>query len=330
MNKFTNTFKAFVNYQQHRTECGHYPLQIWIEPTSHCNLKCVMCPNDSLKPSQKGHMPMERFRKIIDDIHPYVGTVTICDRGEPLLNKDLCNMIKYANSRGLTTKTSTNGTLLNEKYAIDIINSGLSVISFSFDGYKKDVYEGIRVGSDFEKVLSNIQRFIKLKKELNSKTPHVTLQVIEIEPSDRIEIRDFWKRFGEFTPDRVYIKSAHNWGGNVDADRARNNGDGTAGRHFMCNSPWYSLVIHWDGTVYPCTLDYAGKYPIGHIDTDNWLDIWNGDRMKTLRSEMESGKLTQCGHCLNCDKLHEKKILGISTGNLFNETMFRIKMYLGT
>lgn len=164
--------------------------------------------------ARKEHMPLERFRKIIDDINPYVSTVTICGRGEPLLHNNLCEMIRYASDRGLTTIISTNGTILNENIAKNLINSGLSVISFSSDGYNKETYDTIRVGSRFDKALNNILQFIKLKNDMKSNNPHVTLQIIYINNIEKVSTREdknrFWKKFEGLTLDRVYIKSAHN------------------------------------------------------------------------------------------------------------------------
>lgn len=321
-----NLGKAFFNYQLGKVTSSHYPLQIWIEPTSYCNLKCIMCPNPNLNKSQLGHMPFERFQKIVDSIYPYVNSVSICHRGEPLLHREICKMIGYACRRGLNTAIATNATLLNEELSKSLIKSGLSRISFSFDGYTKEDYERIRVGARFEEVLSNIGEFLKIKQVMKSKTPYTTLQVIDFGgKKNRVEEKKkFMKPFDGLPLDRFYVNPIHNWAGSL----SQGNGCKARLKKGNCNSPWYSLIIHWDGTVYPCCPDYIGKYHLGHIDYDSWLDIWNGERMRNLRLEMASGKFEKCRHCLQCDKLYEKKFLGVSTEKLFNETLFRLKWSL--
>jgi len=327
-----NYGKAFFNYQLRRKVCSHWPLQVWIEPTSCCNLRCVMCPNPKLKPSQKGYMPLERFKKIVDAITPYVNSVSICHRGEPLLHKGLCEMIEYASSRGIKTGIATNGTLLNEELSQRLIKSGLSRISFSFDGYDKETYEKIRVGAKFEVVLNNILQFLKIKRDMNSRTPHVTLQVINVENLEKRtsteDKKEFIKHFEGLPLDRLYFKNPHNWGGSMEnIGSCKTNRIKVKQKH-ICNSPWYSLVFHWDGAIYPCTMDYLDNYPLGNIDQDRWMDIWNGERMMQMRSELASGKLNECQHCAKCYKFYEKKFMGISIENLFNEDLFRIKWNL--
>lgn len=329
INRIINWGKAFLNFQLKREVCSHYPLQIWIEPTSYCNIKCAMCPNPSLDKAQKGHMPFERFQKIVDIITPFASSVSICHRGEPLLNKNIFEMIRYASSQGLKTSIHTNGTLLTEERSRKLIESGLSVISFSFDGYTKENYERIRVGADFEEVLNNTLQFLKIKRDMRSKIPHTTLQVIDIgESADVEEKREFIKQFEGLPLDRFYIKQVHNWGGKIGQEGGYKVEERMSKQNPICNSPWYSLVFHWDGTVYTCCLDYMDRYPIGNIDRDSWIEIWNGERMKQIRSEMKSGKMNECHHCTQCHKFYEKKFIGFSTENIFTQTLFRLRWNL--
>jgi len=315
-----NLGSAYSNYARGKTVCGHAPLQVWVEPTSVCNLRCPMCPNEALPPEKRGFMEMPLFRKIIDDITGMVRNVSICHRGEPLLHREICEMIRYAGSKGMAAKISTNATLLDEDLSRRLIESGLSLISFSFDGFTKEEYEKIRVGAAFDTVLGNIRTFLRMKKKMGSSTPHATLQVISLHGrQDDEKKRAFLKNFEGLSLDRVYTKEAHNWGGAVEGIER----PGTMVQR--CNSPWYSLVYHWDGSIHPCTLDYLGAYTIGDAGKDSARDVWNGEPMKRLREEMASRKLSACSHCLRCTKLYEKKILGISTRNLLNEALFRLK-----
>lgn len=315
-----NFAAAYSNYARGKTGCSHFPLQVWVEPTSVCNIRCPMCPSDALPHEKRGFMDPDLFRKIIDDISGMVKNVSICHRGEPLLHERICEMIRYAADSGMAAKISTNATLLDEDLSVRLVESGLSLISFSFDGFTKEEYEKIRVGADFDTVLGNIRTFLRIKKKMGSSTPHATLQVISMHGGqDEGKKGAFLENFEGLFPDRVYIKEAHNWGGAVEGIERR----GTTVHR--CNSPWYSLVYHWDGSIYPCTLDYLGAYTIGNAGKDSARDVWNGEPMKRLREEMASRKFSACSHCLRCTKLYEKKILGISTRNMLNEALFRLR-----
>ena len=82
------------------------PMLIWIDPTNMCNFKCVFCPtgDDELLKSvsrPKGMMNMKTYNKIIDDLKLMVDKysqkplqISLYKDGEPLLNKNLVEMVK--------------------------------------------------------------------------------------------------------------------------------------------------------------------------------------------------------------------------------------------
>ena len=67
----------------------------------------------------------------------------------------------------------TNGTLLNEVNISEMINCGLSRLFISIDGAKKETFERIRRGANFEKVLSNIKLVNKIKNNFSSLKPEI-------------------------------------------------------------------------------------------------------------------------------------------------------------
>ncbi|RLF38608.1 MAG: radical SAM protein, partial [Thermoplasmata archaeon] len=158
--------KIFLNYKLKRDTLSYLPIRLWIEPTSHCNLKCIMCLNKDLPPGKKGYMDFEVFKKIIDEVKGHTHDISIHHRGESLLHPKLPDMIRYATESGVYVKLHTNATLLSEKKSIELIESGLNLLSFSFDGYGKEEYEKIRIGANFEKTLENIKNFIKIREDL--------------------------------------------------------------------------------------------------------------------------------------------------------------------
>ena len=147
-------------------DCDYFPLRIWIELSSRCNLSCRFCVNKNLPSHQRGDMDFSLYKKIIDEIAGKVHDVNLFHRGEPLLNKNIVPMIAYANKKGVRTRIHTNATLMNKELDRKMILAGLDLISFSFDGYVKEIYEKNRTGASFEKSLANIVDFLKVKKKL--------------------------------------------------------------------------------------------------------------------------------------------------------------------
>jgi len=74
-----------------------YPPKVTICPGNVCNLRCALCPtgqND--KRRNQGLMNFDLFRKIIDECGPYIYELSLFNWGEPLLNKEIFKMIRYA------------------------------------------------------------------------------------------------------------------------------------------------------------------------------------------------------------------------------------------
>jgi len=77
-----------------------YPHFILIEPTNICNLRCPLCPTGrGEKGRSKGKMSLDKFKRIIDEIGDYLYDIELDNWGEPLLNKDIFELIRYANEK---------------------------------------------------------------------------------------------------------------------------------------------------------------------------------------------------------------------------------------
>jgi MoaA/NifB/PqqE/SkfB family radical SAM enzyme len=134
-----------------------------VEPALACNLKCVMCPwhETRAKAANRGIMRQE----IWDAIKPHLSealSVDFTGGGEPLLQPRLADWISDAKIAGCQTGFLTNGLLLDRDMADRILAVGPDWICFSMDGADKEIYESIRIGSDFDKLCTNISDFVRL------------------------------------------------------------------------------------------------------------------------------------------------------------------------
>lgn len=144
-----------------------------IESSARCNLKCTMCPRLSFSPGN-GDMALDTFEKIESYLHLTNG-IDLTGWGEPLLNKNLFEMIDRATAKGCWVHFLTNATLLNEDVAKHLVLSGVRSIGVSIDGASSKTYEAVRIGAKFDRVIENLKRLNGLKKAYNRKNPAVTL-----------------------------------------------------------------------------------------------------------------------------------------------------------
>src|SRR5574339_29418 len=105
-------------------------------------------------------------------------------QGEPYLNTDFLDMVKYSSSKKIYTATSTNAHYLNDDNAKRTIESGLDRLIISIDGTTQDVYQQYRVGGNLEKVLDGTRNVVKWKKETKSKTPFIVFQFLVVKPNE--------------------------------------------------------------------------------------------------------------------------------------------------
>ncbi len=152
------------------------PIIAQIEPTSHCNLKCEMCIREKID-VPIGTMTFKDFEKILEELDS-LSKIHLSGQGEPLLNKELFDMIKYANNRGITIFFTTNGTMLTKEIINKICKVDIGEIGISIDSTIRKKYERIRKGANFNKVKINIKNLVLELKKNKKKTIVSTSAVI--------------------------------------------------------------------------------------------------------------------------------------------------------
>ncbi len=312
LERIFNLLRIYTSYIFRKTDCNYFPIRIWIELSSRCNLKCRFCVNKILPADQKGDMSFDLYKRIIDGIAGKVHDVNLFHRGEPLLNKNIIPMITYAKKRGVKTRIHTNATLLDKKLDRKMILAGLDFISFSFDGYTSETYERNRPGARFNKSLNNIIEFLRIKKQLKVKKPYTVIQVIlnasELSKKKLAkQKKGFLKYFKGLPLDKIVTRVPHNWGGLLEMD-----GTGKGNKKVIsCTFPWYSLTIFYDGRVFLCPQDFEGKICLGDIKESRIDEIFNNEIIKSIRKTFKSGIIDEIIPCRNCDRIRRISFLGV-------------------
>ncbi len=106
------------------------PLTMLLLVNRGCNLRCVFCELWD-RPEE---MPVERAVLLLDDAAA-IGTKTlVITGGEPLMHRGLFDIVRAARARGMAVNITTNGTLV-ERHFDEIVQSGVTSLSFSIDGH---------------------------------------------------------------------------------------------------------------------------------------------------------------------------------------------------
>ncbi len=138
------------------------PRLIAWELTRSCNLNCVHCRAASSKGPYENELTTSEIFRIMEEIKEVASPVIILTGGEPLLRKDLFEIIEKAVTLGFKPVLATNGTLLDEKLARELKKAGIARVSISLDGASPEAHDNFRkVKGAFEGALRGIEALKK-------------------------------------------------------------------------------------------------------------------------------------------------------------------------
>ena len=314
--RLNNALKVFAGYFLsnivRNPKVFGQPLSVSLEPTTACNLSCPQCPSGLKKFSRPtGNLKKELYHTIIDEVSKKTGLLTLYFQGEPYINPNFFEMVKYAGERKMYTSTSTNAHFLTDDLAKKTVNSKLNRLIISVDGTDQESYEKYRVGGNLEKVLEGTRRLVKWKQRLNSATPVIIFQFIVFKNNEH-QIKDIQRIGKELGVDKVAIKTAQIYDFESDTDWIPD--DGQYARYKVvngtwniknklankCSRIWKSTVITWDGRVIPCCFDKDAQHEFGKMQEGiEFSQIWNNPAYNQFRkSILTSRKSNEI--CKNC------------------------------
>lgn len=150
-------YERFVAAGRRSATVDYLPVKLDIENVSRCNFRCTMCVvSDWTKGQRAEDMSPAEFKGLLHEQYGLV-EIKLQGIGEPLMQRgDFFEMIRYARSQSIWVRTTTNASLLhlNNNYK-SLIDSGVNEVQISIDGASKRVFEGIRRGSVFDRVVKN-------------------------------------------------------------------------------------------------------------------------------------------------------------------------------
>lgn len=291
-------WKIFKN-----TKLFSYPIRMMICPGNVCNLRCVLCPTGKKDPHRKpGLMSFSTFKKIIDECGPYLYTLDLYNWGEPLLNKDIFLMIRYAKKYKIEVIINSTLNHFDTSMANQLIESGLDTLIVSIDGASQQSVQKYQTGMNFAKAIQNMKQIIASKKKFNSKKPLIQWRYlvnkyneseIDIAKSmakelsvDKLEIAAFRCDMGKelLMDNQKKFKNVLHWLPKNEALSMYNyTTEGKKQLADTCSWLWLKSVVNWNGSVVPCCAVWNEKYDFGNINEQTFKNIWNGKKYVSAR-----------------------------------------------
>jgi radical SAM protein with 4Fe4S-binding SPASM domain len=318
LKRMTNAFKVLASYQVSKwtkepVQWG-YPVSISFEPTTSCNLRCPECPSGLrafTRPT--GMLQKNFFKDTIDQLHRELLYLVFYFQGEPFLNPDFLEMVKYASGKKIYTATSTNAHYLNDANARKTVESGLDRLIISVDGTTQETYKQYRVGGNLAKVLEGAANIVKWKKELKSRTPFIIFQFLVVRHNEH-QIEEVQRLAKEIGVDAVWLKTAQVYDYENDPnslipsntkysrykkEKGKYIFKGNNANH--CWRLWHDPVITWDGTVVPCCFDKDAQHKLGSLQQMPFKELWQNAEYKSFRSKVLQSR-KNIDICANCSE----------------------------
>lgn len=280
-----------------------FPLFVLFEDQYVCNLKCKMCIHGSKESKEKyaykGKLSFESYCKLIDECAENdCPSICMNNINEPMLEKDIFDRINYASTKGiLDIHMNTNATLLTKEKSEELLESGLTRLLIGFDGYTKEEYEAARVGAKYDEVLTNINRFLDLKKISKKKLPVVRISIVKMGENTKSLDKFIEHWLGKV--DYVGVQTFYPFDEKISQEILKTSRDDEVERY--CTSPWERVTVQGDGTVLPCCNMSARDIEIGNINRNSLHEIWNSEKMKKFREKhlnQDFDDIPVCKACL--------------------------------
>jgi len=288
-----------------------FPLHLDIELTNCCNLQCIMCPRQKLE-RPLGSMDFDLFKRIIDEgTKKGLCAVNLNLLGEPFLYAKLEEAIAYCKEKGLLDiHLHTNALLLTEKNAHMLVKSKIDSIKVSIDAATKETYQKVRIGSDYDTVVENIKRLVRIRNLAGSKTPKIKINLIEMKDTahEIAQAIEFWKPIVNQIAILRYIYSGV--GEDYSVNEVRKKSD------FSCPFVWQKLSIYWDGRIPICfRCSATNDNIIGDANETSIESIWNSEVLQGIRKIHVNKNYLSHELCAECHVPQEEMSTHIIGGN---------------
>ncbi len=272
---------------------SEFPVNILLEPTNACNLRCRMCPaygEGVQRRRDVGFIKKEVWTKALDEIGSWSAHVNldIHGAGEPLLHPDFFDIVSYAKDKNnITLGFLCNATLLDQQKAHAVIELGIDWVCFSVDGSEKEIFEYYRKGAVLDAVEENINYLLSLRK--NDK-PRISFNMVGHKEADINKFINKWS--GHIDTIAISIKRPVNREENRRLKLIK-----------PCPLLYQQLVIGWSGKAGLCCEDYWIDHVTGEFPAEGLYDIWHGRTLNRARKLHETGRYEELSLCRTCDAI---------------------------
>lgn len=138
------------------------PRQLWIGVTHRCQCNCVHCCLGPLLNKGNDELRLEEINRLLMSAKELGFMEISYFGGEPLLRKDIVELVRLSSSKGLMTGIYTNGILLTENMTDELKKAGLAFCNVSLDSATPEIHNQLRAyKGSFEKAVNGVKFMVE-------------------------------------------------------------------------------------------------------------------------------------------------------------------------
>lgn len=281
------------------------PLKVKFEITGNCNFNCYFCYARSLK--YKSSLNLKDIKKILDKLEK-IGIVFLeLTGGEPLIRKDLFEILKYIKNKKFILTILTNGYFLNDKLIEELKKVNLFSLYISLLSPIESHCDKLTgVPGSYRTIINNIKKLTKsnIPIQINASITNENVDEIDfyskLKKSLNIHINfaiDVGPEFNDVERNFKYIikKEKYNNIKKIFPELKE--------IKLSCGAAQSHFLIDQNGNLLPC-IKY--REVIGNLLYNDFFELWNSAKLKfILKKDFYNGKVFEkCETCMYKDYCH--------------------------
>jgi MoaA/NifB/PqqE/SkfB family radical SAM enzyme len=311
-------YEQIENAYTRRDEfCAGLPIELNLEPSGICNLRCPGCPRGRGRIQRTGNLPYSIFEQVLSQIGETLCNIFISGFGEPLCNPETPRMIATATHYGISTVMNSNGTFL-PTYVDALLDARLTLINVALDGAIEHSYHKYESKKQFQNTIQGVELLRKRKDQLGLHDPIIEGQFL-IGRDSLKELTHLEQWALEIGVERVKFKRPYlSIPGEEDRRVVENV---TEYLHLLgldnlkstekpqwtpadCALPWENILLSCTGQIGICCYDPHLRLQLNNPgEPFDIHTLWNGDKIIGVRRWLANKTKDVAQLCARCNRL---------------------------
>lgn len=266
-------------------EVRSLPWILNLDTFSGCNLKCPFCPTGTGQMERRrAQLPIEHAMRMIDLVKDHALEVRLYNWGEPFLNPEIFEIIRYARDAGLFTVISSNLSVKVKDLPRKVVDSGLDRLTASIDGISQKALETYRRKADAALCFDNIKAIADEKARQGVDHPSIELRFLVFRHNEhelgQLEAKRQALGADLFEPRRAFIFHESFIPRHPDFAPIRDVFEHT------CDFLYAELTVEATGAVSPCCTNTSSQWDVGRLDAidGDLRRFWNSPIYRAMRA----------------------------------------------